>query len=41
MGGRVKLANEFTYKRYVYCCLRRDEKGGGMVREEADVGYIG
>ena len=28
VGGRVKLANEVTYKRYVYC-LVREGKGRG------------
>ena len=30
-GGRVKLANEVTYKRYVYC-LGRGGKGKGRGR---------
>ena len=40
VGGRVKLANDVTYKRYVYC---RGGGGNGEGREEdkADVGYTG
>ena len=35
VGGRVKLANDITYKRFVYRLGRKKR------REEADAGYTG
>ena len=38
VGGRVKLANDVTYKRYIYCSGRERKGLTWVVQDELDNG---